>query len=217
MAGPIAVISAMIALTTVCSAALTWDEKQIEILPKPGDKEAVAFYHFKNTGRTTVTVTGVRASCDCTATELTKRTYAPRETGVIKATFAVVNRTGIHQKQITITTDEPAAKATTLTLKVNIPEILGFSTRMLHWQAGADDEQRIEVSALNGNAITSLEVADISPKQAKVRIEPVHAGLKYRLFVKPIGVDQPRTITITMLARLADNTDHSFLVFALVR
>ena len=52
-----------------------------------GDKEVVAEFNFKNVGTTPVTIRDLTTSCECTAAELAKRTYAPGEAGTVKAVF----------------------------------------------------------------------------------------------------------------------------------
>ena len=126
---------------------------------------------------------------------------------------------GLQEKTVNVMTDDPANPMITLTLKVSIPELLSYSTRMLHWQAGGKNfDQSIEISPLGDNRIAGVEVKSVAPeKQATVRAEPIEATGKYRLIVRPALIDQPRTVSVTMLVRFEGGAQHSFTFFALVR
>ena len=202
----------------VVSAALTWDAKTIEVTPKPGDAEAVGLFRFKNAGTTAVKIRDVRSSCDCTTAELGKRDYAPGEEGTIRAIFTIGDRMGLQEKGVTVITDDPTNPMINLTLKVSIPELLSYSSRMLYWKAGGENNvQAITIKPLGGNRISAIEVRDIASQQATVRVEKVEAGTQFRLVVKPVAVDQPRTTLITLVAQFEGGAQHSFTVFALVR
>jgi len=198
--------------------SLTWEAKLIQQLAKPGDQEVITAFNFKNTGNTPVTIRDIQTSCSCTVAELVQRTYAPGEGGSIKTTFTVGARSGRQEKQITVTTDDPYGPAFTLTLQIQIKELLAFSTRMLRWKVGsAPEEQFIEITVLEENRITSLELQESSPKeQARVRIVPVEPGVKYRLFVQP-AAEQARTVTLTFVAHFEGGAQRTFAVFALIR
>ena len=73
-------------------ATLTWDPQRIEFTAKTADKQAVGIFRFVNSGKTTITITSVKPDCGCTTAELEKQTYAPGETGEIKAVFAFEGR-----------------------------------------------------------------------------------------------------------------------------
>ena len=199
--------------------ALTWTSLTVNVAAKSGDKEVVAPFNFTNTGTTPVTIRDIHPSCECTVAELAQRTYAPGESGTIKAIFTVGARTGRQDKVISVTTDDPSAPTITLNLRIDIEELLALSTRMLRWKIGsAPEEQAIELSALGQHRIAALELKETSPKeQAQVRIEPLEPGVKYRLFIRPDTLEQSRTVTLTFVAHFAGDQPQTFVVFALAR
>ncbi len=202
----------------VCFGSLTWESQQIHRTAKLGDKEVVALFNFRNTGANPVTIRDIRTSCACTVAELHKRNYSAGESGAIKAIFTIGDRMGSQDRLITVTTDDPSAQMTTLTLYVDIPDLLTYSTRMLYWMVGGTlDEKPVDISAQGDNRITAIGVKEIVPKQATAWVEPVQPSVKYRLFIKPITLDQPHMVAVTVVASFEGGIQHSFVIYALVR
>jgi hypothetical protein len=132
--------------------------------------------------------------------------------------FTIGDRMGPQDRLMTIITDDPTAPLVHLTLRVDIPDLLNYSARMLHWQVhGVLGEKPIEISAASENRITTIAVKEIAPKQAVARVETMQPGEKYRLLIQPNALDQPRTIAVTFAAHFEDGTQHSFMIYALVR
>jgi len=198
--------------------ALVWETRQVILPVRAGDKEAVGLFPFKNTGKAAVTITDIRASCECTAAELAQRTYAPGEAGAIRVVFTVGERTGPQDRIITVSTDDAAEPAIQLRLLVDIPNLLSYSAKMVYWPVGGQaGEKSIDVSAAGDARIAVLELKEIVPAQATVRIETVEAGTKYRVFFRPGRVDLPWMATATFNVRLEDGGQHSFILYALAK
>ncbi len=205
-------------LPAVCRGALVWEARQVNLTARLGDKEAIALFPFKNMGKTTIAIRDIQTSCECTTAELPKRIYAPGESGTIKAVFTLGDRMGRQERTFTVAMDDPYAPVAVLTMRVEIPELLAYSARLLHWSIGGDaGEKSVEVSATGGNRIVSLDPKEIVPPQAAVRVEALENGRKYRLLIQPVRPDGPRTIAVTFLARFQDGGQHSFTIYALVR
>lgn len=201
-----------------CLGALRWDTQKIEITAKSGDKEAVGTFAFVNSGNAPITITSVQPSCGCTTAELAKRTYAPGETGEIKAVFTFGDRVGVQQKIINVTTDEAAGKPLPLMLQVTIPELFTFTPRLLMWRIGDEPgEKSAIISVTETHRITALEIKAIVPAEVSARIEPIEAGTKYQLLVRPNSPAKAVTVTINCVATFADGATHPFSFFALVR
>ena len=151
--------------------------------------------------------------------ELAKRTYGPGEGGILKVTFDIGDRMGLQEKRILVTTDDSAAGAVNLILRVKIEEMLTCSTRMLSWPLGTPaKDQVVEIAAPGENHLVSLEIQGMAPKgRCQANVEVVAAGTKYLLRLRPVSVDQLETIEVTALARFAGGAQYSFKVLALVR
>jgi hypothetical protein len=209
----------VLGLPPLASAGLTWETRKISGVAPPGAREVVTEFAFKNTGPSPVTIRAIETDCECTLAELARRTYAPGESGAIKTTLTVGNRTGLQEHTITVLTDEPVAGKVELALRIHIPAVLTFSIRMLYWKAGSTaEEASIEVSSAGQVRLARIELQEIKPAQAaKVRLESVQPGNKYRLHVRPADTSPGQSIAIHCLATLADGMQHPFTVHALVQ
>ncbi|WP_183567369.1 DUF1573 domain-containing protein [Mucilaginibacter sp. SP1R1] len=69
---------------------------------KQGDKVSYDF-KFTNNGKSPLIITDAVASCGCTTPEWLKTPVKPGESGVIKVVFNSAGKTGLQDKQITIT------------------------------------------------------------------------------------------------------------------
>lgn len=202
-----------------CRGALVWESQRVNIEGKSNSGVLAAQFHFKNTGDTTITITEIKASCGCTTTELTKRTYTPGEEGSIKALMAVGIRAGVQEKSILVTTDDAPGKPVTLWLRVNIQQLLTFSSEMLFWRANEGlMEKSVDIGVASPLRLESLAVdRPISPDGVESRIEVIEAGTHYRIFIRPSSIAKVTTTAIPCLAKFVDGTSQAFTVFALVR
>ncbi len=75
-----------------------------------GEKVTYSFV-FKNTGKRDLLISGVRASCGCTATEYTQEAVPPGEEGIVSVTFNTHRRRGFQHKSITVTANTQPNKA----------------------------------------------------------------------------------------------------------
>ena len=75
-------------------------------------------YTFKNTGKTDLIIRKTRASCGCTAVNVTKEPVPPGGSGTIKATFNSKGKSGKQNKIITVITNCPSPKQNKILLKI---------------------------------------------------------------------------------------------------
>ncbi len=199
-------------------AALTWDTQRIALTTRPSDKEAVARFHFVNSGNTTITITSVHSSCGCTTAQLDKYTYGPGESGDINAVFTLGDRVGEQEKTINVTTDEAAARPVQLILHVIIPELLTYSPRLLMWKVGDKLEGKTTIITANTPLrISTIAVTSPIPTEVSARIEPMETGSKYQLIVQAVSTAQVMNVSIPALATFTDGTTQKFTIYALVR
>lgn len=198
-------------------AGLTWETLRIAQTAPAGATEVVGLYRFANTGNSPVTITSLQPTCGCTTATLDKRTYAPGEAGEIKATLHIGNRVGLQEKVIQIVTDAPDERPTTLVLAVDIPELLTYVPRLLHWKKV--DAPDWKSALLNAGTALSIRTITLAPpsKEVLTELEAVEEGRSYRLKIKPAVAGQPINVTVAGTAVLADGTKVPFSLYALVR
>ena len=208
----------IVLIPSLCFGSLSWTTQRIEMKTKPGDKEAIGVFHFVNSGGSSVTITSVQPSCGCTSATLEKRLYAPGEQGEIKAIFTLGDRVGEQEKSVYVTTDESPSARTSLVLHVNIPELLTYSPRLLIWDIGSALAEKATILSANDNLkITAVEFSSPAPKELVPRLEPVEAGRKYQLLVRPVSTAQVMNVSLGGTATFADGTIQPFKIYVLVR
>lgn len=203
-------------IPALCFGALTWENPKIEIAAELESTQAAAVFQFKNTGAEPVTITEIKPSCGCTAVELTKRTYAPGESGEIKTVSTFGGGVSVQEKSLAITTSDTPGKPVTLVVRITVPELFTFSNRLFIWRVNeAAAEQTATISC--AKELAGLEVSPATSVPASCRIETVTAGKTYRVFVRPISTAQQASLQVPLIARLADQTTRPVTLFVLVR
>ncbi len=179
--------------------------------------EVKAAFPFKNSGDHPVTITEAQPSCGCTTAELKKKTYAPGESGEIAVVFHPAERTGLQEKYITVTTDEPNQEPIQLLLEVNIKQHLTIEPRLLAWGLGEKPSERlVVVSALPSRPITELTAQGVLAGACETRIEVVEKGQKYHLYVKPVSTAASLITTVNLQAKFANGTERNSEVYVYV-
>ena len=174
----------LLLLAGAARAALTWSSTRIEATAKGGQQTFDTVFNFKNTGDKPVKIVSVQTSCGCTTATLAKNTYAPGESGELKAEIDLRDRTGWQEKTITVTTDDAPASPTTLTLRVNIPQLIEIEPRLLVWSHdGAEETKEVTITAGTDVAITLRDVV-YSPQFTVEQVTDT-PGRRYRLRITP--------------------------------
>jgi len=86
-------------------SGITWKEDTHNFGDIEKGKPVSHEFSFKNTTKSTVLITNVKAACGCTATNYTKTPIKPGETGTITATYNAANP-GNFTKTVTVTTSD---------------------------------------------------------------------------------------------------------------
>jgi hypothetical protein len=85
-------------------STIVWKSEQIDLGSIPQNKPKNIDFEFKNTGKTAVIITNVKASCGCTATDYTKTPIQSGETAKVTATYNAAAK-GAFSKTVTVTTN----------------------------------------------------------------------------------------------------------------
>jgi len=119
---------------------------------------AVYLFHFKNEGDTTLEILDIRATCNCTVTELKEKLIEPGKNGIIEAVFHSSGRKGKITKSIYVTTNDK--KRGLIRLKVT-----GKVKRMWGCEPTKVDFGEIRK---NGTLIDTVTISSISLDTIKV-------------------------------------------------
>lgn len=213
-----AVLVVLAASAPLYGAALRWDQTDISIDAAPMVESVEGVFNFTNTSTEPVTIAGVHSSCGCTVPELKKNTYAPGETGTIRAVFTLGDRTGLQEKTVTVNTSAPDATSTVLTLRVQIPKLFDVSPYFVIWNTGdalAARTIELRIHAPDVLALKSIEsrhasfTASIAPKHET----PGH----YTITVAPSSTEQVTNGSINVVLATHDGQTRTVNLYALIR
>ena len=177
-------------------AQLHWDALEQDQKAKPGDKEAVAKYHFVNAGPSAIKIVNVRTSCGCTTAALTKDQFAPGEAGDIQARFAFGSHTGHQEKTIAVTTSDSPNQPTFLRLIVDIPQAVVLQPEFVFWKVGEPvDTKKFRVAIGEGFSAKLLGVESDNPDIHFV-VNPITPGKELEVSVTPNETKRPQSATL---------------------
>lgn len=202
-------------LASLASADLEWKTRVAELTPELFAPDTEAVFPFTNTGKTPVTIVSATASCGCTVPALAKKTYAPGESGELKASYHIGERTGEQHSSITVQTDPAGEGFVRLELHILIPEPVALNPRVLSWNVGEVPEpKRIAVKIHPGTGWKAVEVATADAGW-KCSLKPGDAPGEYFVEITPA---QTETRGRAVFALVTDSPDQKrFALFGFVR
>jgi Protein of unknown function (DUF1573) len=175
---------------------LHWDALEQDQKAKPGDKEAVARFHFVNAGTSAIKIVNVRTSCGCTTAALAKDQFAPGEAGDIQARFAFGSHTGHQEKTIAVTTSDSPNQQTLLRLIVDIPQAVILQPEFVFWKVGEPvDTKKFRVAIGEGFSAKLLGVESDNPDIHFV-VNPITPGKELEVSVTPNETKRPQSATL---------------------
>lgn len=150
---------------------------------------------FTNVGSKPIKITQADAGCSCLAVEVAggKFSYAPGETGTLRAVFEVGSFQGTVEKNIAIWLDGDPEEAPSgkVTLRVHIPVIIALEPKTLKWEMGSAAETKsidVKMDYEKPIHITSVKT---SSDTFLAKIVTVEKGKHYKVEVTPTGTATP--------------------------
>ncbi len=181
------------------AAQLAFEAHSVTVTAEPGASEVPVYFPFVNEGDEPVTILGMDTTCGCTTSELEKLHYEPGESGRIEAVLKAGPRSGVQQQHVRVRTDNPRAPEHHLTLRVQIPELIELSGRMLYWRVGDDpDPKSVRVRVAHSEPIHITEVLTPPRSDFTVELKEVEKGRAYELIATPNSTES-RSATSVML------------------
>ena len=168
-------------------AGLEWEAVRAEPEVAVGDTRAEAVFKFINTGDTPIKVLKTRSGCGCTTTQLEGDTFEPGASGQLKATFTFGGRVGRQAKQVVVRTDAPDNPVTTLTMSVDIPELVRIKPKLVYWKRDTPRKpQRITVKVVHDEPLI-IAKAKVKHGPVTARVHEVEPGKLYEVEITPTG------------------------------
>lgn len=171
------------------AAGLKFEASEIKVDAELTDKTVTRDFKFTNSGDKTVKITQADAGCSCLAVQVAggKFSYAPGESGVLRAVFELGSFQGTVDKQINVWLEgDPEEKPSTmLKMSVNIPVIIQLEPKTLKWDLGSSPSPKvIDVTMDYGKPIHISSVAS-SNETFSTKIITVEEGKRYKVEVTP--------------------------------
>ena len=201
---------------SISAHALTWEKSTLDLTLEAGSADVVAEFPFKNEGTETVTFKEIKASCGCTHAAADSQSIPAGGKGVIKATYAVGDRTGPQAVQVTVTTSEEGSALKILRLNLTLQPPVSMAPRLVQWtKADGLIVRTIRIKQAGSTPVGKLEV--IPPgDEMTVELKPATEPGQWTLSLTPKSVDQTQTSKIEIRVTIGDRTT-SHWVYGLVR
>lgn len=164
---------------------IVFESKTVEKTAALMDEKLVAEYKYSNTGKSTVTILSLKASCNCTVGKLESNVIKPGASGVVTVTFPIGNRRGTLINTITVVTDDPAHSNAILRFLTMIPEAVHVEPQFLYWAHGDKPlPKQFKVTAPSSVPVHVLQVTSSNPL-FKASVKTVKDGAEYVITVEP--------------------------------
>ncbi len=190
--------------TTQPAARLTWEKTLISYSAKPGQKQVIVEFPFKNTGTTSLRIADVRTSCACTAAAANRKEFEVGDQGAITATLTVGDHIGTFEKRITVTFAGSASIEQVLTLQMTVPALVRLDQRYLYWRTGdARSSRTLTVTAASEIPITVVAVKS-DDQRFNIQVKTVRDGQEYVVVVTPSQTESKSSARLQIQFALPD-------------
>ena len=197
--------------------ALDWESKTAHIELASGEPRGTGQFHFTNNTATTVKITAMETSCECTVVQPEKRMFAPGEKGTLPVFYSSKGNTGRRTYVIAVTTDEDGKTVHYLKLVVDTYPEISVSPRTVVWESGEERKPKTVTVRIDANSGVKLTGAAPDRDVVAVEIEPSETPGQSVLRLTPKAKDtigQAR-IRLSTEPKIKDSADS--LLFVLLR
>lgn len=200
-------------------AELVFEDTTFEYRAGLADERAEAVFRFRNAGESPVTIRRLNSSCGCTVPELDKDTYAPGESGEIRALFTFGNRVGRQEKRISVETDEGGSMVRSLSFITHIPQWGALQPQMLRW--GLEDTPVARELRLTLPGTVDVRIERVSTDLQHFTVAEVRSSateVVYSVTPKTAGERVTERLVVTLVASVGEQERTRELVtYCLIR
>jgi hypothetical protein len=182
-------------MALVPAAGLDFKETSKELHAPADVKTVSADFEFTNRSGKPVSVTKYESTCSCMAVTIKggKLSYAPGESGVIRAQFDMGNFSGEIDKVVLLWLDgnKTEKPSLSLTVRVHIPVLVSLEPKTLKWELnGKGEPQNIRVNMTHDKPIRVTAVTS-SSEAFKLELKTIEEGKTYDVQVTPLDLKSP--------------------------
>lgn len=205
----------------LAASGLDFPESLKEI-QAPADAERVtAEFTFQNRTDHAVSIKSFKPTCSCVAAEVAdgKLTYAPGESGILKATFRMENFSGTVDKAIPLWLDgDPEeSPSVTLTVRVHIPVLVQAEPKTLKWSIGEEPSSKKILIRMNHKDPIRVTNTASSSEAFQLSLATIREGSEYELTVTPKSTNTQGLAVIRLETDCKVEKQRMQQVFAIVR
>jgi hypothetical protein len=198
-------------------AQLHWDALEQDQKAKPGDKEAVAKFHFVNAGWSSIKVVNLRTSCGCTTAALAKDKFAPGDAGDIEARFEFGSHIAHQEKTIAVTTSDSPNQPTFLRLVVDIPQAVVLRPEFVFWKVGESlAAKKFRVAVGQG---FSAKLLGVESDNADIHfvVNSITPGKELEVSVTPNEGKRPQSAMLSIKTDYPPENPQTYYLYVLVQ
>jgi hypothetical protein len=197
------ILACLFVTTLITQAELSFEHSLQELKADLEAKTVTSDYKFTNTGDETVTIMTADGGCSCMKVEIAegKLTYAPGETGILRATFEIGSFQGTVDRAIHVRMkDDPVEKPSYMVaLRIHVPVIISLTPKTLRWDIGEENTPkniRVDMDYKNPIHITFLSSSN---PDFTAELVTITEGKTYDVKVTPKNVDDAGITIIKMM------------------
>ncbi len=173
-------ILSVLLVSSSASAAIEWEQNEINLKAHPTQLATEAVFHFSNTGDDPVSLSDVVLSCGCLSAKPTKPSYAPGEEGFLTITLDLRNRAGKLHKTVQVVTSDGEEQE--LAISVDVPKAYEMSA-FIRWVKGEETLTK-SIRLVNTNAIPIRLLSLTSSHEAlPAELKTIREGYEYEVVV----------------------------------
>lgn len=205
----------LLLLASPAPAQLAWESTRLEFHSSPEEKQVVSGFRFQNKGPAPVTIKSVKTGCGCLDADVEKKTYAPGESGVVRAVFTFGNRKGGYHKIVTVTLEDGTQQELHFIQYIEDP--LTLSTSLLLWRQGQPAAaQEVVLTASAGKKVRVTGATCSNPRFA-ARLEQIEEGTRYRVIVQPTDTSQRESADLVIQTDSPPAAPQSYTLHARIK
>lgn len=197
-------------------AQLQWAADVFEGEVRPLQKTLQVAFSFRNAGDAPINIRQIQTNCDCLEARTDKTIYLPGEAGLVAARFVVGERTGPHERTITVVTDDsPTPKK--LTVRVEVPAPVVTAPRSLEWRIGAEPREQAAILEVAAGLTIRFTETYASNDTVAASLETIEEGRRYRVLVTPLSTTAATNAAVRAKGVTSDGEELVVSVYANVR
>ena len=171
------------------AAALKFETPAIKVDADLNDKTVTRDFKFTNSGDKAVKITQADAGCSCLGVEVAegKFSYAPGESGVLRATFEIGSFQGTVDKRINVWLEgDPEDKpSVSVVMSVHIPVMIKVEPKSLKWTVGDPAEPKLIDVTMDYKKPIHVTSVGTSNETFSAELITIEDGKHYQIKVTP--------------------------------